>query len=270
MGRLSVRALDSSIARPTPALARAARAAGIRAWGGYLPPGVGLESPWDRASFEVVQAAGLVAIGFASGNDDPDQVAATARAWRVLGCLDDEDGIRAPGGWEQAWLDASGFGLYGLVGVHAGLRARFHIAALYPGVDPGSSWPDAVAPRPPAPCGWQWQGTHVDQVTGLPVDSTWLDDWFGRRGGEAVTVSCARPDGGRDHYTLMADGSLRHVVTDFAGVIVYADPPPGTWAALITAGYRDLTAYVQGYGLDGVAYEITSGASGWSPPAARP
>src|SRR5215467_14001219 len=101
--------LDSSIDRPTPEIAAAAFAAGVRVWGGYLPPGVGLESPWDQASFQVLQRAGLVAVGFASGNDDPVQVAATARAWGVLGCLDDEPAIRAGNGWQQAWLDASGF-----------------------------------------------------------------------------------------------------------------------------------------------------------------
>src|SRR5215467_15188426 len=132
--------LDSSFDRPTPAQAEAAFAAGFRAWGGYLPPGVGLASPWDQASFQVVQQAGLRAIGFASGNDDPAQVAATARAWGVLGCLDDEPAIRDGTDWQQAWLDAAGFGHYGLCGAIAGSRARFHIVARYPGFDPDATW----------------------------------------------------------------------------------------------------------------------------------
>lgn len=161
-----VAGLDSSIQRPSAGQAAAMYAAGVRVYGGYLPPGLGLESPWDQASFQVVQAAGMRAIGFASGYDDPVQVAATAAAWGVLGCLDDEAGIRAGSGWQQAWLDASGFGVYGGEAAH-GVHARFHVAALYPGQDPGATWPSGWA-RPPGALGWQWQGTHDE--FGVSVD----------------------------------------------------------------------------------------------------
>ena len=171
-----IAALDSSFDRPTPAQAQAAFAAGVRAWGGYLPPGVGLASPWDQASFQVLQRAGIRGIGFASGNDDPAQVAATARAWGVLGCLDDEPAIRSGSGWQQGWLDASGFGHYGLCAALAGSRARFHIVARYPGFDPGVSW-DGGCPDPGGLRGWQWQGTHTE--FGLSVDRSWLDDGLG-------------------------------------------------------------------------------------------
>lgn len=263
--------LDSSAARPTLDQARAARSAGVRVWGGYLPPGVGLESPWDQASFQVVKAAGLVAIGFASGNDDPHQVAATARSWDVLGCLDDESGIRAVGGWEQAWLDASGFGVYGAPRVIAAYSARFHIAALYPGFDPAATWPRSFA-APPGPLGWQWQGTHTDPATGLPVDSSWLDPWFAQQGGVPVTISCPRPDGGTDYYTVMPGGQLRHVVRNFAGLVTFTDTPPGDWSAPIACGYRDGEPFFQGLGTDAAAspFEIVDPGPGWTDPVAKP
>lgn len=204
--------LDSSIDRPTPLQAAAMYANGVRVYGGYLPPGVGLASPWDRGSFQVLQAAGLRCIGFASGNDDPAQVAATAAAWGVLGCLDDEDGIRTVGSWEQAWLDASGFGIYGNQRVH-GVRARFHVAALYPGSDPGATWPPGWA-VPIGPLGWQWQGTHSE--FGLSVDRSWFDDSFLpiRGGGMAAAP---RPDGSQvDIFTVKADATVDHFTWTFA------------------------------------------------------
>lgn len=252
--------LDSSTARPTLEQARAARAAGVRVWGVYLPPGVGLEAPWDLASVQVLQAADLVAFAYASGNDDPEQLAATARAWGVRGCLDDEDGIRSTvGGWQQAWLDASGFGLYGGAARHVGIRARFHVLAEYPGGDPGATWSPAV-PRPRGPLGWQWQGSHVDEVIGLEVDSLWLDDWFVSGGRKPMQVECQRPDGtGRDRYTLVDGHVVHHVVRWGDDAITFRDDPPGSWSELTGCGWRGSTPYLQGLGTDaGVTlFEIT-------------
>jgi len=172
-----IRGLDSSFDRPTPDEAAQAFAAGVRVWGGYLPPGANLLSPWDRASFEVVQRAGMRAIGFCSGWDDPVQLRQLAAEWGVLGCLDDEPGIRTGSGWQQAWLDASGFGVYGLCSAVMSVRAPFRIVARYPGFDPRAPWDTTCSPGPPEPHGWQWQGTHTE--LGLSVDSLWLEDWFG-------------------------------------------------------------------------------------------
>lgn len=257
--------LDSSKARPTPQQARAARAAGVRVWGIYLPPGVGLEAPWDLADVEILQAADLVALAFASGNDDPEQLAATARAWGVRGCLDDEWAIRAPGGWEQAWLDASGFGQYGNAELHVGIRARFHILAEYPGGDPAATWSPAV-PRPPGPVGWQWQGSHVDQVTGLEVDSLWLDDWFASGGRDPMQVECPRPDGtGRDRYTLVDAHLVHHVVRYGDDAITFRDDLPGSWSAVTGCGWRGTMPYVQGVGIDAALtlQEVTDPGPGW-------
>lgn|SRR5215469_1087029 len=169
---------DSSIDRPTATQIPQLRAAGIRVWGGYLAtlPNVNLESPWDRASFEVVRLLGSDPLGFCSGLDDPVAVKALAASWRVRACLDVEDAIRGLGPWTQGWLDASGAGVYGGQAVHEAVRAPFHIAALYPGGAPVGDWPPGWT-RPPGPLGWQSQGTH--QEFGLSVDSGWLDDSFG-------------------------------------------------------------------------------------------
>lgn len=183
--------LDSSSDRPTPPIIAQAYAAGVRVWGGYLVSdddatvleararGQGLRgllAPWTLAEFRVVTEGGMRAIGFCSGNDSPGPVGDKARANGILPCLDDEQGIRPVGGWEQTWLHSSGAGLYGAQAQHDGITAPFHIAAFYPsGGCPGASWPDAN--RPAAPCGWQCQGSH--QEFGLTVDRGIYDDWFG-------------------------------------------------------------------------------------------
>ena len=91
-------------------------------------------------------------------------------------CLDVETGIRPDGAWVQGWLDAAGAGLYGLASVHHGRRAAFHVVARYPGGDPAASWDSVAGPRPDAPCGWQWQGSHPE--FGRQVDRGSYDDWF--------------------------------------------------------------------------------------------
>lgn len=139
---------------------------------------MGLFAPWDRASFAVVQAAGLPCGAFVSGWDDPAALRQLADAWGIpLLALDDEDAIRplTNPDWRPAFLAASGAGLYGLLERHT-IAAPFHIAALYPaGGCSGATWP--TSPAPAAPHGWQCQGTHTE--IGLSVDRAALDDWFG-------------------------------------------------------------------------------------------
>jgi hypothetical protein len=175
-----IAALDSSFDAPSADQARAAAAAGIRGWCGYIATrgGTGLAAPWTRLAFENARLCGGTPIGFCSGQDDPVAVGRLAAAWNVLPYLDVEPGIRADGPWVQGWLDASGAGLYGLASVHfatGGRRAAGHIVANYPGRDPRATWPPWL-PRPPGPLGWQWQGTH--QEFGRSVDRLWLDDVF--------------------------------------------------------------------------------------------
>lgn len=173
-------ALDSAVDRPTPEVCAQALAAGVGAWFGYLATSqaagaFNLLSPWDLASFQVVQASGLQAGAFCSGHDDPATLAELARSWglaRVL--LDVEDGIRGDGPWVDGWLATSGFGLYGLLAVqyHA---APYRVAALYPAQGcQGGSWP--VTPEPAEAHGWQCQGTHTE--FGLSVDRSVLSPDF--------------------------------------------------------------------------------------------
>lgn len=174
--------LDSSDGRPSPAQAAAAYAAGVRLWGGYLGtrPGLGLASLWDKASFDVVLNAGMVAIAYCSGLDDPAGVRALADAWGVLLGVDVEPGIRDDGPWVPGFLRAAApCGLYGLASVHyqtgepVGRGAAWNVVANYPGFDPGATWVSGLPP-PAAPHGWQWQGTHTE--FGVSVDSMWLED----------------------------------------------------------------------------------------------
>ena len=181
-------ALDSSFDAPTLAQAQAAYDAGVRVWGGYIAtrPGLGLIAPWSRQAFGNVQQAGMVAIGFCSGWDDPGAIRALAADWGVTACLDNESEIRQDGTWVQPWLDASGAGLYGLCFVHGGRVAPFHILADYPGYDPGDVWA-ANCVRPAAPLGWQWEGTHTE--FGLSVDRSWLDPaLYQLLGGSMATI----------------------------------------------------------------------------------
>lgn len=168
--------LDSSFDRPTPAQLSEAWNAGVRVWGVYLAtkPNVGLAAPWSLADVQVVLDAGYGVVAFASGWDDPVALRQLAEQLGVRLFLDDEDAIRSVGGWEQAWLDAAGAGLYGLRAVHSGITAVAHIMAEYPGFDPAATW-DGTPPG--TPHGWQWQGTHTE--FGLSVDRSWVDDWFG-------------------------------------------------------------------------------------------
>jgi len=172
--------LDSSVDRPTPAQAQAARTAGIGMWWGYLAtkPDVGLLAPWTQADFAVVLEAGLDVGAFVSGWDDPVALRQLAAAWGIpFLALDDEDGIRplTSPDWRPAFLQASGAGLYGLLERHT-IAAPFRIVAAYPaGGCTGATW--STSPAPPEPHGWQCQGTHTE--FGLSVDRSALDDWFG-------------------------------------------------------------------------------------------
>ena len=173
-----IHGLDSSMP-PNAQQVAVAHANGFDLWSGYLAshPAVNLLHPWARADFDIARAAGSTPIAFCSGVDDPVALRALAAAWNVRLCLDVENGIRGDGPWVQAWLDASGAGLYGNAGVHPGRRAAFHVLAAYPGGQPVATWDDALTPRPAGPCAWQSCGTH--SLFGVGVDSGYYDDWFG-------------------------------------------------------------------------------------------
>lgn len=167
--------LDSAFP-PTAAELAYAHAHGVRVWGGYFKFSSGdrIYHGWTDSDFARVKAAGIRAIAYCSGWDNPSYCASRAARLGVLPCLDTEGGIRGDGSWVQGWLDSAGAGLYGNGPVHAGRRARFHVLADYPGYNPDAEW--GVYPRPSGPCGWQWEGTHTE--LGLSVDRGWFDDWF--------------------------------------------------------------------------------------------
>jgi len=175
---MTIEGRDSSFSKPTAQQALQAKAAGVRVWSLYLATraGVNLASTASQQEFDRARLCGGTPLGFCSGFDDPLAVRQKAAAWNVRPCLDVESGIRGDGPWVQAWLDASGAGLYGGHGVHGGRRAAFYVLGAYPRFgDPfGASW-DASA-RPDGLCGWQWAGSHVE--FGCVVDSTWFDDGF--------------------------------------------------------------------------------------------
>ncbi len=184
--RMTVVGLDSSIDRPTAAQADAARAAGVSLWSGYIsirPPGPAsqggsnLLAGWSLADFDNARRCGGTPIAFCSGWDDPAAIRDVAAAWGVRPCLDVEDGIRGDGPWVDDWLRISGAGLYGRANVHHH-AAAFHVVARYPASGcAGESWDPVAGSRPPAPCGWQCQGTHIE--FGAAVDRGVYDDWFG-------------------------------------------------------------------------------------------
>lgn len=201
----------------------AGQGAGYRVWGGYLvsssdadvlaarAAGRGMFNllrPWTAAELVSVRSAGYTVLGFCSGFDDPTALGAKARSLGVVGLLDHESEIRPEGAWADPWLAASGFGLYGVHAIQNAHAAPYRILALYPGFDPGATWD---GPPPSVPHGWQWQGTHVDPVTGITVDSMWLDPFFAPGAlpsGDSKTMS-AFAFNGTDHvFELSTSGDI--------------------------------------------------------------
>jgi hypothetical protein len=78
-----------------------------------------------------------------------------------------------------------------------------------------ATWDPLAGPRPPAPCGWQSQGTHAE--FGLSVDSGWYDDWFAgapavaASAGEGLLVRIPGPQPGTFHLFGVSGGRLRRV-----------------------------------------------------------
>ena len=231
--------LDSSTSVPTSAQLADAKARGVKLWSGYLATrsGVGLLHPWSQEEFARVRKAGLAALGFCSGRDDPVACKRRAAEWGVRLCLDVEQGIRSDGPWVQPWLNDSGAGLYGNAPVFSGRKAAFYVFAAYPGIDPQRTWPQTPA-RPNGPCAWQWQGTHTE--FGCLVDRGWYDDWFAigspgetqwtSLGGAwtRVPVVAQNKDGRLELFVVGDDGHL-HVLAQGA-------PNGGWWERWVDLG----------------------------------
>jgi hypothetical protein len=231
-------------------------------WSGYISSApydgnshFNLFHPWPRAGFEIARSCGSTPIAFASGLDDPVALRSLAATWAVRLCLDVESGIRADGPWVQAWLDASGAGLYGNFGVHPNRRAAFHILAAYLGSgEPASTWWNQTL-RPKGPCGWQWIGSHPE--FGMSVDRGDYDDWFA--GLRAPAGNTPTEDDMRTWIRNPATGEIaawgppgkRHV--NLAEWSFFGGPPPGglgdtfievsqaTWDGIPNLGVATLT-----------------------------
>lgn len=188
--------LDSAT-EPSAAAAMAAKAAGYGIWSGYLgtTPNTGVRS-WSQGGFENARLCGNMPLAYCSGYDDPAGIRNLAVAWNVRLTLDCENGIRGlhdpDASWIQPFLDVSGAGLYGGAQIHQmGFRAPFYVLGAYPtsGDPTDASWNSGPAPRPNAPCGWQWAGSHG--AFGVTVDSSTFDDWF-RTGGGFMALTDAQ------------------------------------------------------------------------------
>ncbi len=167
--------VDSSTP-PSTASIIAAKNAEVKLWAGYFA-GPNILRGWAQDDFTRIQENGLATLAYCSGWSNPATMKAQSANWGVPICLDVENGIRGDGPWVQGWLDASGAGLYGNLGVHTGRRAAFHVLAYYP--NPVPTIPMTWAPRatpPSSPCGWQYRGSHSNY--GATIDSCWFDDFF--------------------------------------------------------------------------------------------
>lgn len=171
-----IKGLDSSSA-PNASQVAQAKAAGYSLWSGYLQtkPNVNIYHAWTQPNFETARQCGSTPIAYCSGWDDPVACKNLAAQWNVRLCLDVESSVRSDGPWVQAWLDASGAGLYGNLPVFNGRHAPFFVMSAYPGHDFGTTW---SGPPPPVPHAWQWWGSH--SLFGIGVDTTNFDDWFGQ------------------------------------------------------------------------------------------
>lgn len=151
---------------PTAAQLQIAKAAGIKAWLGYVgQAGDDLEAPWAEADFELVRSAGLLTGAFCSQIDDALWVGSVLAAWKLTGFLDDEPGVEGDNSETDAWLAASGTGLYGgkaVMETHCTHGHPAYIASEYPGGAQTASWPPGFpALSPMRPKGWQYLGTQV-------------------------------------------------------------------------------------------------------------
>ena len=108
--------LDSSTP-PTSAQLSTAKARGVKLWSGYLrtkPAGI---AHWEKEDFDRVKAAGLSSIAYCSGHDNPVACKAKAAEWKVMLCLDVEDGIRGDGDWSSPGSTRRGRGVRPRVGL---------------------------------------------------------------------------------------------------------------------------------------------------------
>jgi hypothetical protein len=124
----------------------------------------------------------------------------------------------------------------------------------------------------------------TDRSGGKNLDqSVLLDSFFGTAAPAAPAataivrepdmLTATRPDGGTDIYVLRPNGQAVHVQKDTTGKTVHVETPPGTWEALVAAGWRDNAgtqqAYLEGIGTGGGDWQETWQApeTGWQQPA---
>lgn len=165
---------------PKVAQLKAAKAAGVQGWNGYLAsgPNEDILEPWTEADFELVLSVLRYTMGYVSGLDDPAWLKATAKAWGIPISLDDENGVRGDGAWTDPFLAASGAGLYGGSAVqkaHLTHAHPFYVFSEYPasGNPSQGNWPPGFA-APPQRKGWQY--SDKGNLGGLEVDLSIFDE----------------------------------------------------------------------------------------------
>lgn len=146
---------------PTDAQIAAAKAAGVGAWCGYFSNGSdNILENWPDSAFQAVLAGGLKTLAFCSQLNDPASCKARAASLGIPICLDCESGIAPDNAATEAWILASGSGLYGgsvAQANHATHSHSFYVFAEYPGWTQTASWPPGAAqPSPARPMAWQW------------------------------------------------------------------------------------------------------------------
>jgi hypothetical protein len=196
-----IKILDS-LSEPNPDQARAAKAAGVAAWFGYVggPEAAGV---WDGIGFTMVRNVGLTAGGFWVGLGDPQQALRAAQAAGLLsGSVighDVETAASVAGLSDavaasfSAALRSGGYRpvLYGLPAICAARGAHYDAVWVAGGPSYRTGTPVQTDPRGLVSISqnqaWQWYATH--DFHGIGVDESIADDWFA---GEDMTLDTAR------------------------------------------------------------------------------
>lgn len=160
---------------PDSAQIAAAKAAGYGAWLGYISNGSyahpdGIYHGWADATFQAIQAAGLLTAAYCSSRDDAAWVKAKAASLGIRAILDCEPSVMsnwADAAAQDAWLNVSGTAVYGsgprygatnVMNQHLGHGHPGLVLADYSLGDEGTTWPVRDSRPSGSLTGWQYAG----------------------------------------------------------------------------------------------------------------
>lgn len=271
--------IDTAIAPDAATAAAAAQALGADSVNVYLGGRFSAGRGWTLGLDDQLELEGLgtlltwVALepgqgGYEVGHQDGLDALAAGAGWPAWGICYDLEPVTwdaDPAGAAQAcagFRDAVQQGgrravLYGVVRTILGAAAGYDAVWI---AEPGVQ--DPAAAGVPGFQGRRSVQGGQGSFQGLLWDLSFSE--FALTGGRPMTETAARPDGGTDHYTLV-DTHVEHTVIDFSGQITFRDTLPGSWSALLKAGYRGTLPFVQGLGSDVArsAFEATDPGPGW-------